>query len=281
MPHHDLDVETLYQFLDCPSGRSIEAFNLCGDYGDSIYYPHLFPFLERFKSDKKIRLVTNGSYRDRKFWTELVARMTQDDVIVFSIDGLEDTNHLYRVNSDWASILVGLEVVAASHVPLLIDTNVFSFNYDRIDEIEKFAHSYGADFRAKKTARFERDDLVPPEQYIDRPALYNLEYSDPNRPIEVDPDCKKIGRNTVDAENYFWPCGFIRAPLTFYKSALWKNKARWSMKNNTLDELRSGVLAEWIQAIESEPSKCDIICKMKCKKGQSQLVLYEKESSSG
>ena len=49
----------------------------------------------------KIEMWTNGGARDTVFWK----RMAQLKVhVIFGIDGLEDTNHLYRKNAKWKSI---------------------------------------------------------------------------------------------------------------------------------------------------------------------------------
>jgi len=270
-PHYDLDVDILHAFLDCPSGRQIEQLVLCGDYGDSIYYPKLFEFVERFKPDKSMWLVTNGSYQRQQFWQDLCARLDKSDTVVFSIDGLEDTNHLYRVNSDWKSTMLGMDIVVKSGVNVVWETNIFSFNYDRLAEIKSFAESKGANFSLKKTGRFGRADLAPPMEFVKASELYNTDYSDPTRPIKIDPDCKNRARNSVCARNYFWPCGYIRGPLTFYKSKLYKDRELWSMKNTTLDQLIQGTLANWIKGIQDDPANCDVTCKMKCKENQIQL----------
>lgn len=275
MPHHDVDPDLVYNFLSCEQGQQIKTLVLCGDYGDSIYYPRLFEFLERFKPDKQIVLTTNGSYQTEHFWRELAARLESRDEIRFSIDGLEDTNHIYRVNSDWTSIMRGLDIMVKSGVQVIWDLNIFSFNYNKLDEIQQFAESRGAKFVAKKTSRFLRDDLIPPTEYIATEELYTDVYSDPTVPIAIEPDCQNLGRNTICSENYFWPCGFIRAPLTFYKSQLWQNKQQWSIKNTTLTELRERMIRPWVQGIQQNPGSADVVCKMKCKKNQPQVVIYE------
>ena len=275
-PHYDVDADLVYKFLDCPAGRSIDELSLCGDAGDSIYYPQLFYFLEKFKPDKKIVIVTNGSYRDLNFWTELCARLDKTDTVIFSIDGLEDTNHLYRINSDWNSIMLGLDTVANAGINVVWSTNIFSFNYDKLEDIKRFAESRGAVFKAKKTGRFGRDDLRPPDAMVNHYEVYKPEYADSNTPIKIIPDCKNnLERNTICAENYFWPCGYIRSPLAFYKSKLWKEKSQWSIKNRTLDELLEHPLAQWVKNIEDNPANADMICKMKCKQNQPQEIVYK------
>lgn len=272
VPHHDLDIDQLEYFLDCSQGRLVDRLYLCGDYGDSIYYPRLLEFIDRFKPTKNITLVTNGSYRDARFWTELCARLDQQDIIQFSIDGLEDTNHLYRVNSDWASTMVGLDIAAKSAATVHWETNVFSFNYNRLQEIKAFAESRGAIFRARKTGRFGRDDLIPPDHVVNQDDMYRPEYSDPSYHVPIVPDCKSLFRNTVCSQNYFWPCGYIRHPATFYKSKLWKQREQWAIKNKTLDDILTQTLPPWVQDIEQHPQSADVVCKMRCKQNQKPIV---------
>jgi MoaA/NifB/PqqE/SkfB family radical SAM enzyme len=276
IPHHDIDPVLLHKFLDCSEGRKIKELMLCGDYGDSIYYPRLFELVELFKPDKRINLITNGSYRDAKFWTELCARLDSKDTIRFSIDGLEDTNHLYRVNSDWASTMLGMDIVAKSGVKMIWYSNIFNFNYDRLDEIREFAQSKGAEFQSAMTGRFGNEALRPPEEFVNKVEMYIPEFSDPSHPIEIEPDCKNFFRNTVCSQNYFWPCGYIRSPFAFYKSQLWKERAKWSIENTTLTELRATALAERIHNIESDPGHADVVCKMRCKKNQQHTVRFDR-----
>jgi len=275
IPHHDIDPVLVHNFLDCDQGRDIKTLLLCGDYGDSIYYPRLFEFLELFKPDKQIVIVTNGSYQTAEFWHELASRLDSQDEIRFSIDGLENTNSIYRVNSHWSSIMQGLDIMVAAGIPVVWDLNIFNFNFDCLEQIKQFAQNRGAKFVAKKTSRFMREDLEPPKEFIATEELYQPSYSDSSQTIDIDPDCRNLLRNTICSENYFWPCGFIRAPLTFYKSDLWKNKQQWSIKNTTLTQLRETVLQHWITGIENNPGAADVVCKMKCKRNQSQMVYHE------
>ena len=127
----DLDIDSFEKFLDCDGGNKIERLRLCGDYGDCIYYPKLFEFIQRFRH-KKFELMTNGSYRSKEFWQELSELLGDGDTITFGIDGLEDTNHLYRKNSDWASIMLALDIMSKSKAKVLWQTIVFSFNHDKL-----------------------------------------------------------------------------------------------------------------------------------------------------
>lgn len=269
-PKYDIDADELYNFFDCGSGRKFETLSLCGDYGDSIYYPQLFYFIEKFRSTKTFNIYTAGSHQPAEFWHKLVEQLDSRDCIMFGIDGLEDTNHLYRKNSNWNSIMAAVDIVAASPVKLQWDTNIFSFNFDRIDQIRQFAENKGAEFVCKKTSRFGNDSLIPPEQFIDSAGLYIDRYS--KESIEIQPQCHT--QRAISATGHLRPCGWITAPLTLYKSQLYTQQNLWSIKNQTLDDVMT-VLNSWADNIKHHPEAADIICKMKCKPNQLPMVYYE------
>ena len=100
----DLNLNHLKSFLDCESMKTIKGLLLCGDYGDTIYYPQLFDMIKMFR-DKAFYIHTNGSRKSKEWWEELNSLLTKDDLIVFAIDGLGEENLKYRVNADWDSIM--------------------------------------------------------------------------------------------------------------------------------------------------------------------------------
>lgn len=145
-PKQDLDIQQLVKFLDCDSGRQVRRFNLEGNHGDSIYYPELIEFIDEFRRDKNFDLVTAGSRQTRKFWEELASRLTADDTVTFSIDGLEHNNHRYRINSDWQSIMMAVEIIARSPARVTWKTLIFSYNQNDLDKIRTLAEGMGAYF---------------------------------------------------------------------------------------------------------------------------------------
>lgn len=268
----DLDVDLLEQFLDCKSGQQINHFYLCGDYGDSIYYPDLLRLIQRFRNKISFHIVTNGSHQTEKFWHSLSEVLTKNDAITFSIDGLEDTNHLYRVKSNWKSIMTGVDIMVQGSAVVNWKTIVFNFNYDHLDKIKTFAKSKGAIFHAEKTHRHGNQDLIPPEQYVEINHLFQNEFVNNHR-IEIEPRCEKEAM-TITADGYLHPCDWIRNPQTFYKSQLWKQKDRWLKKlkieNNTLDQALL-IVRDWENYVRQESlnasDNVEVLCKMLCRKG--------------
>lgn len=264
----DLDIDEFAKFLDCPGGRQIDTFVLCGDYGDAIYYPELFDFIKRFRATHKFQLHTNGSHRDETFWNSLNGLLTEKDRVIFAIDGLEDTNHLYRRNSNWSSIMQGIDIMVQGPARVSWQTIIFSFNHDQIDKIKEIAESKGADFFTLVTHRYGDDTLIPPEQYIETKHLFRQEYND--RDIEVKPGCMK--EKVITCDGYMLPCDWIRNPRTLYKSQLWKQKDRWINKLRIKDinyDQALHVIEDWAKYVMQNSitgGPVDVLCKMKCRK---------------
>jgi MoaA/NifB/PqqE/SkfB family radical SAM enzyme len=275
----DLDGIDLERFLDCDEGRKINKFLLCGDYGDAIYYPDLFDFLARFRDSKKFEIRTNGSYRDKNFWHRLSAALTTEDVITFSIDGLKDTNMIYRINSDWDSIMLGIDIMARGPARVRWKTIVFRHNYLQLSEIKKLAEDKGCEFSAEKTHRFGRDGLEPPDDLIETNHLFREQYMS-DHTIEIVPGC--MDEKTVGCDGILYPCDWIRNPRTLYKSPLWKQRERWlqrlSIKHTDYDSALRVVQewADWVRESSLEQrATVDILCKMKCRKGCRQNKYLE------
>jgi MoaA/NifB/PqqE/SkfB family radical SAM enzyme len=269
----DLDINALEKFLDCNEGRQIKTLLLCGDYGDPIYYPGLFDLISRFRQQVNFQIITNGSRQSVVFWEKLSDHLTKDDTVIFSIDGLESTNHLYRINSDWASIMQGLDIMSRSSAQLHWKTIVFNFNYDKLEEIKTFAESKGATFHAEKTHRFGKQELAPPlDEFIENNHLFQKEFVT-NHQIEIEPRCEQDAA-VITADGYFFPCDWIRNPQTLYKSQLWKQKTRWLDKlkiEHTSYDQALLVVRDWENYVKQNSmdgsDNVDILCKMLCRKG--------------
>ena len=258
-PKLDLDLENFYRFLDCESGQNLPTLYLEGNHGDPIYYPQLIEFVKTFRS-KKYTIVTNGSYRDQSFWESLADQMTKDDWIIFSIDGLEHNNHLYRRNSDWKSIMLGIDIMKRSPVNLGWKTIAFNYNYKEIHQIKKFDENKADLFLAKKTSRFGDESLRPPAEQVEFFREYTPELEQLK---DIEPQCDSHAKEYVAADGFYWPCCWISSSFTLPKSELWKQRSEWTIRNHNLDQMRNR-LNSWIPDMQSNP---DVVCRMMCRPG--------------
>ena len=99
---------TYEQIENClPENRiqQLEKMFMCGNYGDPAAGKYTLDIYKQFRDINPtitLGMNTNGGLRSKQWWAELANILNQPyDYVVFSIDGLHDTNHLYRINVNW------------------------------------------------------------------------------------------------------------------------------------------------------------------------------------
>jgi MoaA/NifB/PqqE/SkfB family radical SAM enzyme len=105
----------------------------------------------------EIVIITNGSHKKLSWWHDLGQLLDHNDSVHFSIDGYDNaSNNLYRVNSDWDSIITGLQTLrTASACKIIWAAIAFKFNEDHLDHMQKFAKQLGVDrFQLTKSTKF-------------------------------------------------------------------------------------------------------------------------------
>lgn len=258
-PKQDLDIDAFSRFIDCEAGHSVDHFTFNGNHGDVIYWPQLLEFIDRYRN-RTFTISTNGSHQLPKFWEQLASRLTSKDTLLFSIDGLEDTNHLYRRNSNWHSIMQAIDIVKRSDAKLVWKSLVFSTNQHQQQQMADLAQDLGMTFISDVTNRFGDESLRPTNNQIllDRipdPTIH-----------KIVPRCSEL--EYISADGYYWPCCMISSMFTLHQTSLWKNRQHWRIDNQTLDQARQ-TLNQYKQEVLQNPP---MVCKMHCKEGQQDFL---------
>jgi hypothetical protein len=104
-----ISFDVFKKILLAPEFSSVTHLEFCGTIDDPLMHPELLDFLSFASTVGKynVQIHTNASLRNVKFWTELaeVLKKHNSHAVKFSIDGLEDTNHIYRQNTTWSKIM--------------------------------------------------------------------------------------------------------------------------------------------------------------------------------
>lgn len=160
LPQADLaaeDYATLLSQLTAP----LESILFCGNYGDVAASPTFKESLVEIKkhTDAQITLMTNGSLRSPQWWTDLAGLLHPTrDKVCWSIDGLEDTNALYRVNSNFKKIMENAQAFIEAGGRARWDYIAFRHNEHQIEDAKKLAAQMGFFmFSLKRTSRFITD----------------------------------------------------------------------------------------------------------------------------
>ena len=157
----------------------IKKITLCGDDGDPIYAKDMLSIIQYVKQQNsriQFVIVTNGSYKTEKWWNQLFHLLDENDHIHFSIDGWDhQSNNLYRVNSDWDSIMTAIDIAGDYDVYKTWATIAFKFNEHQIEAIKNLAQQKRFDiFQLTLSSKFgsvyqtypKDDPLQPSDKFI-------------------------------------------------------------------------------------------------------------------
>lgn len=158
--------------------NNVEKITFCGDDGDPIYAHDLIAVIQYIKSIKPVEIViiTNGSHKKPEWWTLLGSVLDSSDTVHFSIDGWDDaSNNLYRVNSDFASIVAGISALrSASDCQIVWAAIAFRFNENHLDSMKTLAKQLDVDvFQLTKSTKF---GSIYPSYGIDDPLQPSVKF---------------------------------------------------------------------------------------------------------
>ena len=164
---HHLTVQQVAKHFDEAAIKQLDKMFMCGNYGDPVAGKNTVELYQYFRSvnpDIVLGMNTNGAIQNPFWWYGLAKIMNQpQDYVVFSIDGLEDTNSVYRKNVSWDKLVANarafIEAGGSAHWDML----VYKHNQHQVDKCEQLARDMGFKwFRAKVSKRGFTERLEAP-----------------------------------------------------------------------------------------------------------------------
>ena len=141
--------------------NNLQTLVLNGNFGDSIMNKEFREIISYVKEHgTKILIHTNGGIHDHNYWTDVGNILGKGDIINFDLDGLEDTHHIYRINTNFNKVL--------SNAKSVIDTTkasvhwkyiVFEHNKHQVEKARELAIKMG--FSTFSTVKTSREFSVP------------------------------------------------------------------------------------------------------------------------
>lgn len=155
LPLVELSLAQIKKIFQPDFVKQLDRIYLCGNYGDPIVARdtlEVFQYFRELNSDIRLEMFTNGSAKPESWWKKLAQVI---DLVHFSIDGLEDTNHLYRKGTNFPTIVRSVKAYRESGGEAVWDYIVFKHNEHQINEAREMAKGWGfKSFNLKKTGRF-------------------------------------------------------------------------------------------------------------------------------
>jgi hypothetical protein len=150
---------------------------MCGNLGDPIVARdtlEVFRYCRQHNPTMWLSMNTNAGARDSKWWSDLAAVFNGKGAVIFSVDGLEDTNHLYRQNVKWSIVENSMHSFIAAGGRARWDFLIFEHNQHQVNEAKLLSEQWGFEkFVAKKTGRFITGKGIAKQshQAIDRKGI--------------------------------------------------------------------------------------------------------------
>jgi sulfatase maturation enzyme AslB (radical SAM superfamily) len=219
---HHLTIEQILKVIDEPTIANLDKMYMCGVYGDPAAGKHtleIYDYFRKINPNISFGMNTNGSIKDPQWWSEMASfANNQKDYVVFSLDGLADTNHIYRVNTNWNKIIKNIEAFISAGGRAHWDMLIYKHNEHQVEQAQQLAKYMGFKwFRAKVS---------------NRPLADNLEY--PVNWNKVTPatgriDCRALKEQSIyiDAQGRISPCCWLGARQSDFITDIEQVRVTW------------------------------------------------------
>ena len=213
LPLTELHLEDVKRIFSPTFIRQLKQIYACGNYGDPIVARDCLPVFRYFREhnpDLNLCLHTNGSARRTEWWQKLAEVLKPGPhYLRFGIDGLQDTNHIYRRGTNWTVIMRNAKAFIEAGGRAEWDFLVFRHNEHQVEQARELAAELGfAKFYVRKTGRFlKRDQLETSERFEVCNKAGESEYwlEQPQNEIFINPafdGLSEIAQEHGDYQNY-------------------------------------------------------------------------------
>ncbi len=189
-PHINLDELTYNDCVKIFPKKFIEQLDtmyMCGNLGDPIVAKDTLEIFQYFRWANPniwLSMNTNAGARDEVWWTKLAETFGRMGTVIFSVDGLADTNHLYRQGVSWKAVERSMDAFIEAGGRARWDFLVFEHNQHQVEEARALSEQKGFEkFVAKKTGRFIAANSAKKEKHQakDRKGNNTTEIKKPNK----------------------------------------------------------------------------------------------------
>lgn len=201
-----------------PALNELKEVFYCGNYGDALGSPNItehLVWLAKERSRIRWNIHTNGSLGSQDFWQQLgELSHSQKGMVKFSIDGLKDTNDIYRRNVEFDRILRNARQFISAGGRAIWKFIEFQHNKHQIEEARILAKELGFHrFELRKNyAQGEESYLFHPPASPPTKEELKIQFTKQSQAAgEQTIHCKAQLENNLylDFDGQLWPCCWI------------------------------------------------------------------------
>ena len=208
LPICELDLQDIKRIFPEKLVKKLRLIFFCGTYGDPIWARDVLPivkWLRLVNPSLEIGFNTNGSARTEDWWNEMAKILGSNGYVVFSIDGLEDTNHIYRRWTDYNKIISNAKSFIQNGGTAIWEFLVFKYNEHQVEDVKKFSEHLGfKKFTVKKTGRFLTKDhtIIEKQEVLDKDGSLEYYLEQPDNPKYRNTSLEKINEIITEAGSF-------------------------------------------------------------------------------
>jgi hypothetical protein len=159
LPQSQIRLSTFKIFFPAEVFIQIRKVVFCGSYGDPSMAQDLLDICSYvIKSNPEIiiELNTNGGTRSQQWWAQLAKIIGPRSKVIFSIDGLQDSNHIYRRGVNWDKLMQNVTSYINAGGVAAWDFLIFRHNQHQLNEAKLLSKRLGfSEFAAKRALGFD------------------------------------------------------------------------------------------------------------------------------
>ena len=170
--------------------KQLKFFYSVGTYGDPVMNPEcleIYKWIRTLNPTCRLEMHSNGGARDNEFWKGCAQLGIE---VMFGIDGLQDTNHLYRRNVKWDKLMSNVKAFIQAGGKAHWKYLLFKHNEYQIDSAKALSNelgfkSFGWSYSDRwKTSNWITGETVDVEKwpagdyYVEKPQRQKETYMD-------------------------------------------------------------------------------------------------------
>lgn len=158
----------------------LKKITFCGTFGDPMMNNDLISMCQYIGENAPhmdVRVHTNGSARNAAWWRSLVTALPEKHEVIFALDGLEDTQYLYRVGTNFNKIVENAQTVIDAGGKAVWMFIRFKHNEHQVEQARELSKELGfKNFILKNTRRFDGESFVvldrdgKPTHFLEQPT---------------------------------------------------------------------------------------------------------------
>jgi MoaA/NifB/PqqE/SkfB family radical SAM enzyme len=157
LPLNDWTLDNFKKIFNQDILNQISNINFAGSFGEPIVHSELIAMCQYIKdnsTDIHVTICTNGSARSLSWWEELARAMPQKHIVVFALDGLADTHSLYRIGTNFESIIENARAFISAGGNAAWQFIKFKHNQHQVNAARDMAKAIGfTEFKLKNSRR--------------------------------------------------------------------------------------------------------------------------------